>query len=120
MGKVAGKSLVFKIGSPLTTIGIFDPNLNETADEIDVTDSESGDDREWLAGFESREFSFSQWFDDAATPTAIGDTQAFSWKIGNKTVAGNLVITGRTLSATREDAHRFDFKCRVTGAVSIT
>jgi len=119
MAKIAGKSLVFKIGSPLATIGIFDPNLNETADEIDVTDSESGDDREWLAGFESKEFSFAQWFSDSATPLENGDTQAFSWKIGAKTVTGTLVITGRTLGATREDAHRFDYKCRVTGAVTI-
>lgn len=119
MAKIAGKDLVFKIGSPLATVGVFDPNMDEQADEIDVTDSNSTD-REYLTGFTNRSISFAKWFSDSETPLEVGDEQPFSWKIGAKTFAGTLVVTGRTVGATREDAHRYNYTARITGAVTFT
>lgn len=120
MAKIAGKSLVFKIGSPLTEVAIFDPKISEKAGEIDVTDSMSADDaREFLAGYKDNSFSFAQWFKDDADPLAVGDVKPFEWTIGAKKATGTIVITGRDLGATRDDAHRFDFQARINGDVTI-
>lgn len=119
MSKIAGKDLVFKIGSPLATVGIFDPNMDEKADEIDVTDSNStGDSREYLTGFVNRSISFAKWYSDAETPLEVGDEENFSWNIGAKTFTGTIIVTGRTLGSTREDAHRYNYTARITGAVA--
>jgi len=120
MPKIAGKSLVFMVGSPLATIGIFDPTMDETADEIDVTDSEStGAGREYLSGYEGRTISYAKWYLDDDTPLVLGDTDAFSWAMGSKTLTGNLLITGRSLGATREDAHRWNYTARITGTITL-
>ena len=116
MAKIAGKDLVFMIGSPLATTGIFDPSMDEGVDEIDVTDSESSA-REYLTGFENRSITFAKWYSDADTPLEVGDTENFSWAIGSKTFSGSLVVTGRTLAATREDAHRYNYTARISGAL---
>lgn len=117
--KVAGKDLVFMIGSPLATVGIFDPNMSELADEIDVTDSESSGGKEYLTGFTGRTLTYSQWFDDTDTALITGDEKNFSWKIGSDTYSGSLIITGRELSATREDAHRWNYTARIDGALGL-
>lgn len=119
MAKIAGKDLVFKIGSPLTSIGIFDPSMEESTEEIDVTDSESSA-REYITGFVNRTISFSKWFADDETPLSIGDVKDFSWQIGNKTITGKLIITGRNLSASREDAHRYNYTARINGDITIS
>ena len=119
MAKITGKALVFKIGSPLATLGIFDPTMDESADEIDVTDSEtSGDGREYLTGFVGRTVTYSRWYSDTETPLVIGDEENFSWAAGSKTYSGALIITGRSLGATREDAHRYNYTARITGALA--
>ena len=119
MAKVSGKDLDFKIGSPLATIGIFDINMDENADEIDVTDSmSSGDAREYLAGFVNRSLTYSRWYSDTDTPEDVGDEEAFSWKAGAKTFTGTILITGRTVGATREDAHRYNYTARITGDIA--
>lgn len=117
--KIAGKDLVFKIGSPLATVGIFDPNMSELADEIDVTDSNSVDGKEYLTGFTGRTITYSQWFEDGDTALVTGDSENFSWKIGDKTYSGALVITGRELSAAREDAHRWNYTARIDGDLGV-
>ena len=121
MVKVAGKDLVFQVGSPLATIGIFDVSMEETADEIDVTDSEStGDAREYLSGFIGRSLTYSKWYLDDDTPLDLGDTEPFDWAMGAKSLAGTILVTGRTLGATREDAHRWTYTCRITGATTLS
>ena len=118
MGKVAGKDLVFQVGSPLATIGIFDPNMDESADEIDVTDSESsGNSREFLSGYVGRSITYAKWYKDDDTPLEVGDSENFSWGLGAKSFTGALVITGRTTGATREDAARYDYTARISGAL---
>lgn len=117
--KVAGKDLVFMIGTPLATVSIFDPSMSELADEIDVTDSVSVGGKEYLAGFTGRTITFSQWFNDGDTALVTGDIKYFSWKIGDKTYSGRFVITGRELSATREDAHRWNYTARINGALGL-
>ena len=119
MAKVASKDLVFKIGSPLATIGIFDPKITEAADEIDVTDSASGDDREYLAGYENRTIAFARWTDGTTEPETVGETVNFSWGFGSLAGTGSMVILGRDLTASKEDAHRWDFTARITGALAI-
>ena len=116
--KVAGKDLVFKVGSPLATVGIFDPNMGELADEIEVTDSNSTA-KEYLTGFTGRTITYSQWFDDTDTPLNVSDEENFSWAIGAKTYSGSHIITGRELAATREDAHRWNFTSRIDGDLSV-
>lgn len=120
MAKEASKDLVFKIGSPLVTIGIYDPTLDELADEIDVTDSESGGSREYLAGYANRTITFSRWLDSSTEPDDIGDEVDFSWTIGSTEITGTVVILGRNLAATREDAHKFAFTARVDGDLTYT
>jgi len=120
MGKVAGKDLVFKLGtgaSFLATVGIFDPSIDEGASEIDVTDSSSTA-KEYLAGYPDRSISWSKWYSDADTPEAVGDTVYFSWKAGSKTFSGAIVVTGRKVGGSRDDAHRYDYSGRISGALA--
>ncbi len=120
MSKIAGKSLVFKLGtgvSFLVTTGIFDPNIDETSKEINVTDSESGSDEEYLTSYTGRTLTYAKWYNEDTDPAEVGDTLSFSWKAGTKTFSGTLMITGRKIGATREDAHRYDYTARITGAL---
>lgn len=119
MAKVASKDLVFKIGSPLATIGIFDPKITEVADEIDVTDSESTTGREYLAGYENRTISWSRWVDGTTEAEDVGETVDFSWTFGSLAATGSIVILGRDIGAAKEDAHRYDYTGRITGALAI-
>lgn len=122
MSKIAGKDLVFKLGtgvSFLVTVGIFDPNIDESTEEIDVTDSDSTA-REYLAGFTGRVITWAKWYAEDSDPDDVGDTRYFSWKAGAKTFSGAVVITGRKISASREDAHRYDYTGRISGALGYT
>lgn len=122
MSKIAGKDLVFKLGtgaSFLSTVGIFDPTIDESASEIDVTDSSSTD-REYLTGFAGRTITYSKWYSEDSDPDDIGDTRYFSWKAGTKTFSGMIIITGRKFGATRDDAHRYDYTARISGALGYT
>jgi predicted secreted protein len=120
MSKIAGKDLVFKLGTAagtwLATVGIFDPNIDESAGEIEVTDSSSTD-KEYLSGYTGRTLTYSKWYAEDSDPDDVGDTRYFSWKAGTKTFSGQLIITGRKIGATREDAHRYDYTARITGAL---
>lgn len=120
MAKIAGKDLVFKLGTlstTLATVGIFDPTIEESAGEIDVTDSSSTA-KEFLAGFVGRTLTWSKWYSEDANPEDVNDTLYFSWKAGTKTFSGQLVIISRKISATREDAHRYDYTARITGPLT--
>ncbi|MCP4650310.1 MAG: hypothetical protein GY853_09575 [PVC group bacterium] len=117
MAKIAGKDLVFKIGNPLVEVCIFDPKLDQTADEIDVTDScSSGDTREFIDGFITRGLTFSRWFDDGVTPLAIGDEEDFEWTVGGSVLTGVLRIMGASFGVTVDTAHRYDYTAKVIGA----
>lgn len=119
MAKIAGKDLVFKLGtgaSFLVTVGIFDPTIDESAGEIEVTDSASTA-KEYLAGFTGRTISWAKWYSEDTDPEDVGDTVYFSWKAGTKTFSGQIVVTGRKIGATREDAHRYDYTGRISGAL---
>lgn len=117
MAKVASKDLVFKVGSPLATLGIFDPNIDESADEIEVTDSDSTA-KEYLSGFTGRTIGWARWYSDADTPLEVGDEEAFSLKLGAKTFTGTVIVTGRKISASQNDAVRYDYTGRVSGALN--
>ncbi|MBU1095838.1 MAG: hypothetical protein KKB34_05090 [Bacteroidetes bacterium] len=121
MAKAAGIAVKLKIGATPVEIPIFDPELNENADELDVSDNASGGSREYLSGLISREISFAQWFRDDATNTPnIGDTVPALLIAGTKQFDGDFVVFNRKFSAKREEATRWDFSGKFTGAVTFS
>lgn len=119
MAKIAGKDVTLKVGDPLSETGVFDVKFDEQTDELDVTDSMSaGDSREYLTGLVNRQMTFNKWYSDADTPLNVGDTTNFELILGTKKWAGALKVTGRNLNANRDDASRYEYTARVTGAVT--
>lgn len=120
MGKVAGKSIALKLGAVPTEKAVTDVNMDQQADEIDVTDSMSaGDSKEYLSGLVNRSISFGAWFkDDDADPLDVGDTSAFELVLGAKKYSGNLVITQANVSAQMSDAVKYSYTARISGAVT--
>lgn len=119
MGKIAGKLVKLKVGSTPAELPSFDFNMAESVDELDVTDSASGDSKEFITGFFTREFSFSLWFkDDATNIPENGDTIDAQLVVGSKTFSGNIVILSRNLSAKREEAVRMDYTGKFSGPIT--
>lgn len=120
MAKVAGKNIALKLGAVPTEKAVTDVNMDQQADEIDVTDSMSaGDSKEYLSGLVNRSISFGAWFkDDDADPLDVGDTSAFELVLGAKKYSGNLVITQANVSAQMSDAVKYSYTARISGAVT--
>lgn len=120
MAKVAGKNIALKLGAVPTEKAVTDVNMDQQADEIDVTDSMSaGDSKEYLSGLVNRSISFGAWFkDDDADPLDVGDTSAFELVLGAKKYSGNLVITKANVSAQMSDAVKYSYTARISGAVT--
>jgi len=121
MGKIAGRLVKLNVGSTPAELPAFDFGLNETAQELDVSDSASGDSTEFITGFFTREFSFSLWFkDDATNIPEVASTIEAELVVGAKKFSGNIVILSRNLSAKREDAVRMDYTGKFSGQITLT
>lgn len=117
MGKIAGKDVSLTVGGsaqPAT-----DVVANLTSDEIDVTNIESADDwREFIAGFNSGEFTYNYFFDDSVVDplaTYLGAIVAFVLTIGAYSMSGNIKINNMELNTTIEDAVKWNVSARITG-----
>ena len=119
MAKIAGKSVVLKIGGTPAELPAFDFGINESADELDVSDSASQGEREYMVGFISREGSWAYWFrDDATDIPDIGAEIDAELHVGAKKFSGSLVVFTRNFSAKREEATRYDFTGKFNGTMT--
>jgi len=118
MAKVAGKNVIFKIGAVTpSAVGVVDPAIDQSLDELDVTDTASSGNREYLAGFANASMSWSKWYDTTETPVEVGASLVFELDLGAKAFTGSCIVTGRKIGAALADSVKFDYTARITGAL---
>lgn len=119
----------FYVPDGLTEVGITDVSIDESADELDVTDTKSTA-REYLVSANNKTITWAQWYDDTeTTPMAVGNIRWFKLDAGTVEISGveydlywigTLVITGRKVAATMNDAVKYEFTARITGIMGFS
>lgn len=119
MGKVAYQDVVYKLGATsasLATVGLYDFSANGQAEIMDVSDSASGDNKEFLAGMLEKGIGFSKWFDDSETPYEEGDTVYLQVIAGNKTLGYDCIVESANLESSNGSAVKWTYSLKLTGA----
>lgn len=119
MGKVAYQDVVYKLGATsasLATVGLYDFSANGQAEVMDVSDSVSGDNKEFIAGMLEKGISFSKWFDDAETAYEEGDTVYLQVVAGSKTLGYGCIVETANLESSNGSAMKWSYTLKLTGA----
>ena len=116
MSKVLGRNIVITFGDTPVEKGIYDFDLDEKSDEIDVTDTLSPEGvKEYVTGLVSSTFTFGMWFRDNETPFALNSKHPFVITLGRSTLSGVLEISRRRMVTKMEDAVKMTFTARICG-----
>lgn len=123
MAKTAYQDVVYKIGATsaaLATVGLYDFSANGQAEIIDVSDSTSGDNKEFIAGMLEKGVSFSKWHDDAETAYVEGDTVYVQATVGSVVRGYDCIVESANLEISTGSAAKWSYTVKMTGAPSVT
>lgn len=95
-------------------------SVDRSAEALDATDFDSGQDKEVLAGLRGATGSYTCLLDDTTVTVAPGVSGAATFEIsGSRTITGTILITGVRYGVSVEGLATVSFEFTFNGAVTI-
>jgi predicted secreted protein len=100
---------------------VTDMSIEESFDEIDVTDTgTTGDGKEFLGGRANRSFSVTVWLDSQAADIPLSTEAAGEIDFEGKKYAGQMILLSKTTEGSVDAGIQQTYSGRFNGAVTVT